>query len=101
MRKSEDLHHKHVYEGSSAKWLVYGDSVTETHDEVPSGKVNALGGSFEDYNVVIRKFISQTIHHGHERFHHHETSRNLILDASLTHVCFMNSIFFSGETILR
>lgn len=97
MRNSEDLRHKHVCEGSSgaatAKWLVYGESQeSETDDDDDDGdelsgrKVNAFGGSFEDYNVVIKKFISQAIHHGHER-HHHET---LILDASLTHVCFMN-----------
>lgn len=103
MKKSEDLRHKHVC--GEGKLLVLGNS-TETENEIYDDveqnengerKVNEFGGSFEDYNVVIEKFISRAIHHGHERYHH----ETLILDASLTHVCFMNSIFFFSKNERR
>lgn len=85
MRKSEDdLYHKHV--NDEDELLVQNGDPSQI--ERRQGTVNEFGGSFEDYNVVVKKFISQAIHPGHER-HHHET---LMLDASLTHVCFMNSI---------
>jgi hypothetical protein len=73
MKNSKGFTHKHVHK-TEPKILF---DVEKEADEL------CESSSFKEYNLVFENFISQTIRHGHERYHH----ETLILDASLNHVC--------------